>query len=413
MGEIGGFICIIGVLVHQGFLESFAEGVNDGSRNYGKILVKDLEKWKTIILQPSASEWAWRSAIAKLKEITTPDAIQDAFSKVNFVGVKVRSMGGLFMIITFKSKRDRNKALGNNDIKGWFNSLKHWNGEGASSSRLIWLKCRGMPLNAWDLKSFRRISEIWGKFITIDHETLMEESFDVGRLLMVTECSTKIDQWINIIVKGRNYRVHVWEEECNDPFDVKGVNQVENHQSNPHVGVDEVSQAKTQAKVDEGSTSNVDNRVNVEECQEVKDGKVDVREKELANDLKALGEYKDKSVEQLEKVVVETYENVEVNNEDSAEFKGIEVAALVDPSTSNSHLKASPGVQLNIEMVDAQLDTRSSSLETGSSKVEGEMVLDSFGGNENSVEYQDTRMQHKSPLGDEPWSPSEDLPETK
>ncbi|KAH7843236.1 hypothetical protein Vadar_014244 [Vaccinium darrowii] len=108
-------------------------------------------------------------------------------------------------------------------IKEWFLSFKHWNGEAASLSRLVWLKIRGMPLNAWEFKSFKRIAEVWGELLTLDQETIHEESFDVGRLLMVTSCKHEIDDWINITVKGRNYSVHVWEEECNDPFDVNGI----------------------------------------------------------------------------------------------------------------------------------------------------------------------------------------------
>lgn len=80
-----------------------------------------------------------------------------------------------------------------------------------------------MPLNVWEIKSFKRIVEVWGELLTLDHETIHEESFDVGRILLVTGCNHKIDDWINITVKGRKYNVHVREEECNDPFDVNGI----------------------------------------------------------------------------------------------------------------------------------------------------------------------------------------------
>lgn len=177
----------------------------------------------SIFLQPSASEWLWRSAIAELKSISTPDIIKNAFSKLNFNDVMVRFMGGKFMIITFQNRSDRNKALANQMIKELFSSFKHWNGEAASLSRLVWLKIRGVPLNAWEFKSFKRIAEVWGELLTLDQETIHEESFDVGRLLMVTSCNHKIDDWINITVKGRIYTIHVWEEDCYDPFDVNGI----------------------------------------------------------------------------------------------------------------------------------------------------------------------------------------------
>ncbi|KAH7854712.1 hypothetical protein Vadar_017017 [Vaccinium darrowii] len=237
--------------------KSHAAGFSTSSNHVDIDPSKEFDKRITINLQPSASEWLWRSAIAELKAISSPEIIQDAFSKLHFEGVKVRSLGGLFMIITFQSKVERNRALSNLVFKDWFKSFKHWNGEGASLSRLVWLKCRGMPLNVWCLKSFKRICEEWGEFITLDQETLLEEAFDIGRLLMVTDCKYKIDQWINITVNGRNYRVQVWEEECNDPFDVKGVKQGVNQSVQSNQGEDdvEVSQAKFQANLVEDSKS--------------------------------------------------------------------------------------------------------------------------------------------------------------
>lgn len=65
--------------------------------------------------------------------------------------------------------------------------------------------------------------EIWGKLITLDEETLKEESFDVARMLIATECIQSIDEWINVAVKGRNHRVKVWEDDCDDFFNEKSV----------------------------------------------------------------------------------------------------------------------------------------------------------------------------------------------
>lgn len=60
----------------------------------------------------------------------------------------VKSMGGLNMVITFLDNMSRDAAMLNDKIKGWFEWIKPWNGEAASFSRIVWLKCRGMPLNA-------------------------------------------------------------------------------------------------------------------------------------------------------------------------------------------------------------------------------------------------------------------------
>lgn len=91
-----------------------------------------------------------------------------------------KSLGGLDLIVTFKNREDRKVALENPTMTGWFRMFKHWNGEPASLSRLVWLKCRGMPLNTWALSTFKKIGDLWGNFVTLDHETLSESSYDVN-----------------------------------------------------------------------------------------------------------------------------------------------------------------------------------------------------------------------------------------
>lgn len=131
--------------------------------------------------------------------------VQKAFTVSNFNEVLVRHLGGLDMIITFQSKEDRALALNSPVVKSLFKILKPWNGEASGNSSLVRLKCRGMPLSAWQATAwgfltFKRIGEIWGEFITLDEETLKEETFDVGEMLMATDSVNKIDDWINISV---------------------------------------------------------------------------------------------------------------------------------------------------------------------------------------------------------------------
>ncbi|KAI8551511.1 hypothetical protein RHMOL_Rhmol06G0192600 [Rhododendron molle] len=157
---------------------------------------KEIEKRVTLNLQRTASGWLMTSAIARLLEITTTEIVQQAFEDLNFQDVSVKSLGGMVLIVTFQSKEDRLEALTNPKVLGWF-----------KSSRLVWLKCRSILLNFWNLSSFKRIREIWGDFTTLDREMLIEESYDGGRMMITTENIDRIDEWINITVRGRNYSV--------------------------------------------------------------------------------------------------------------------------------------------------------------------------------------------------------------
>ncbi|KAH7841955.1 hypothetical protein Vadar_010007 [Vaccinium darrowii] len=179
---------------------------------------KDIVASKSLNFQPIATSWLQTSAVVKLMTLSTPDLVLKAFHEFKMKEIQVRSLGGMYMIITFQSKDDRDQAMANSVIRSWFSSFEPWNGDAASLSRLVWINCRGMPLNIWCHNSFKRIGEMWGEFIALDVETIHGLSYDVGRLLIVTEKQERIDEWINICVRGRNYKVKVWEEECKDPF---------------------------------------------------------------------------------------------------------------------------------------------------------------------------------------------------
>lgn len=105
------------------------------------------------------------------------------------------------MLFTFPNIVERNSLVNNKDIKNWFVSLKPWNGESSSLSRIVWINCRGMPLSAWSNSSFRIIGELWGEFLGLEENTREAVSFDVGKMLIVTDQKkNKIDEWINISV---------------------------------------------------------------------------------------------------------------------------------------------------------------------------------------------------------------------
>lgn len=61
--------------------------------------------------------------------------------------------------------------------------------------------CYGMPLNSWNMPSFRAIGSIWGHLIEVDEgRTLKEISFEKGRLLLATENPNRIEGKIQLVI---------------------------------------------------------------------------------------------------------------------------------------------------------------------------------------------------------------------
>ncbi|GFZ20781.1 hypothetical protein Acr_28g0014860 [Actinidia rufa] len=106
-------------------------------------------------------------------------------------------MGGLSKVVSFVNKEVMQTVTESECLSGWFEYLKPWNGEAASTSRVVWLNCTRIPLEAWCFSTFKSIGSQWGNVLTLDRETSNR-------------------------VRGRNYRVRIREEAFTE---VKGIGE--------------------------------------------------------------------------------------------------------------------------------------------------------------------------------------------
>lgn len=91
--------------------------------------------------------------------------------------------------------------------------MKPWNGEAAGKERFVWLSCTGVPLNAWDTQTFKKIGEIWGIFMELDESSLKLLSIDKGLILIATSKPHKIVDKIQLEINYHKYVVDIIEEE--------------------------------------------------------------------------------------------------------------------------------------------------------------------------------------------------------
>lgn len=90
--------------------------------------------------------------------------------------------------------------------------MKQWEGKAANCERITWLSsCYGILLNVWNVSTFQKIGEQWGIFIGNDEATLKLLTFDKGMMLIATERPSKIDEWIQLNVESKMYKVMVEE----------------------------------------------------------------------------------------------------------------------------------------------------------------------------------------------------------
>lgn len=173
--------------------------------------------------------WLFRSAIAVLRRIIHLKKLEDNFKKEHGESVKIRAMGGRKVIITFMDSKQRDEQLKGTWMERWFENSSKWNGDPASFERFVWLQCKGIPLNAWNAETFKRIGETWGDFICTGGDTIKERTFSKANILIATEVNERIDCSIQVLVNGIEYSVKVTEEfTCDNPDDAANRLKMEN-----------------------------------------------------------------------------------------------------------------------------------------------------------------------------------------
>ncbi|KAG5521008.1 hypothetical protein RHGRI_033528 [Rhododendron griersonianum] len=165
----------------------------------------------TIQVNPIGNGWLFRSAVAVMHRVVPLMTLKVSFGLETDKVAQFRALGGRSVLITFQSQEVRDELITGPWMKRWFEAVKPWSGEPASHERFVWLGCHGLPLNAWDNTTFKRIGEVWGHFISVHEDTLKSISFAQGKLLIATEEMSKIERWIQLVVKGVKYDVLVKE----------------------------------------------------------------------------------------------------------------------------------------------------------------------------------------------------------
>ncbi|KAF7139075.1 hypothetical protein RHSIM_Rhsim07G0052100 [Rhododendron simsii] len=155
----------------KGVPESSKQGANTGMANQAN---EGKDEGKILNVQAVGNGWLNRSAVGKMRRIISAQDLEAVFKKGKAGSVQIKPMGGRYVIISFLSIDQRDEILKEEWLELWFEEVKPWNGDSAKDERFVWLACYGMPLNAWNVPTFRAIGSRWGCFIEVDSNTLEE-----------------------------------------------------------------------------------------------------------------------------------------------------------------------------------------------------------------------------------------------
>ncbi|CAL0317081.1 unnamed protein product [Lupinus luteus] len=172
---------------------------------------------KTIDISVSDDDVAWLSScvVGKTVETISPGDVAVLIKEEGINTITARPLGGDRVLLAPVDGECVQEVL--DDAKGWFSnifiSLKPWSPDDVVDERMVWVRCFGLPIHAWNITAFNQIVKEFGVLLSVDAATNQKSNLEFCRLLVRTSLWSRIEFALSANVLGKAHVVHIWEEE--------------------------------------------------------------------------------------------------------------------------------------------------------------------------------------------------------
>ncbi|GJZ40940.1 nucleotide-binding alpha-beta plait domain-containing protein [Tanacetum coccineum] len=147
--------------------------------------------------------------LGKVKEFSSFDNMRMVLGNEGFDDIDLRYMGGMWIMIGFKTEDTKAKFQSCLGATSWFSLLIQASKEFVIDERITWVDIEGIPLKLWSESTFNRIAAKWGKMLYL--EKLDEGCLYSKRLCILTTGKSNILETFKIIHKGKRFSVRAKE----------------------------------------------------------------------------------------------------------------------------------------------------------------------------------------------------------
>ncbi|GJT27393.1 RNA-directed DNA polymerase, eukaryota [Tanacetum coccineum] len=147
--------------------------------------------------------------LGKVKEFSSFDNMRMVLGNEGFDDINLRYMGGMWIMIDFKTEDTKAKFQSCLGATSWFSLLIQASKEFVIDERITWVDIEGIPLKLWSESTFNRIAAKWGKMLYL--EKLDEGCLYSKRLCILTTGKSNILETFKIIHKGKRFLVRAKE----------------------------------------------------------------------------------------------------------------------------------------------------------------------------------------------------------
>nr|GEV29828.1 RNA-directed DNA polymerase, eukaryota, reverse transcriptase zinc-binding domain protein [Tanacetum cinerariifolium] len=150
-----------------------------------------------------------KSLIGKVKDFRSLTNLKVALDNEGFNNIKLKYMGGYWVMIEFQSEDSKEKFKTNVGTGSWFSQLQQASSSFHIDERVTWVNIEGMPLKVWNKNTFNRIVSKWGDIVHVDDQD--KTCFQSKRICIKTKVVENIFESFKIIYKGKVFWVRAKE----------------------------------------------------------------------------------------------------------------------------------------------------------------------------------------------------------
>ncbi|XVF34731.1 hypothetical protein REPUB_Repub18cG0084400 [Reevesia pubescens] len=158
-------------------------------------------------------EWLRNCAVGTLRDLESMSSIQDFLWNFG-LQCEIIPMGGFQVLIKSEDTVQISDFIDSEHDKWscWFHSLKLWEPLAVSQERFTWVRIVGLPLHAWNIKSFKLLGDLVGKFVAADKDTENKCLMDKARVLVSVPSAASVDSSFKVMIDGLCLPISIIEE---------------------------------------------------------------------------------------------------------------------------------------------------------------------------------------------------------
>jgi len=117
-------------------------------------------------------------------EYRSEEALREIMLREGLGYIRVRYLRDKEVLLTGSDGVNLKDVIeGNKEVlAGVFEVLEPWSEKPLQGNKVVWVRCRGLPLHLWTLDCFKQITRIVGTLLQVDVATREWENLEFARL---------------------------------------------------------------------------------------------------------------------------------------------------------------------------------------------------------------------------------------